>query len=139
MELDVAVLLSNNSNNPVFYFQYATARCASILKKLSLLQDFSKNIDNYDLLTLPKERELLKIIDYFSKIVQLAARDKQPNIICEYIQELCRSFHSYYATYKIIVDDNIELMKQRGFLIKIIQQVLNNALNLISIKSKEEM
>ncbi|WP_215825546.1 arginine--tRNA ligase [Spiroplasma endosymbiont of 'Nebria riversi'] len=139
MDLDLSLLTSQSNNNPVYYFQYATARCASILRNVPHNIDLTKTIASYNLLTHPKERELIKVLDYFSKVVKSAAKFCQPNIICDYIQELTRGFHSYYSECKILDETNITLSEQRLHLIISTQYVFKNALNLIAVDFKDQM
>ncbi|MDI4567709.1 MAG: arginine--tRNA ligase, partial [Mycoplasma sp.] len=101
MELDISLLKKDNQKNPVFYLQYATARCQSLLKKIKQLD---WNIDNtpldfYDLLGNDKEKEIVKELDNFYLVVQLAAKLRQPSVICDYLQLIARLFHSYYAKF----------------------------------------
>lgn len=139
MDLDLDVLVTKNNNNPVYYFQYATARCASILRNKPDAIDLSLKIAEFDLLTHPKERELIKIMDYFGIVVAMAAKTLQPHLVCEYIQELAKGFHSYYGECQILDKDNLAITTQRLNLINALTYVFRNALNLIAVDFKDKM
>ncbi|ALD66915.1 arginyl-tRNA synthetase [Spiroplasma cantharicola] len=136
MDFDLDLALEKNSTNPVYYAQYATARSNKIIssfKKLKL------EINNSILFESQKEKEIIILLDSFNSIVEYSASSRLPNIICDFIQTLAKSFHSYYAETKILDEQNINLTNQRVLLIKSIYQVLSNAFNLIGIDVKDDM
>ncbi|QEH61552.1 arginyl-tRNA synthetase [Spiroplasma chinense] len=138
MDFDIDIAYQKNSTNPVFYAQYATARCNKIILKAE-----ENNIDLNGVkitdLTSEKEKQLIILLDSFNKTVEYAASSRLPNIITDYIQNIAKRFHSYYADSKIFDLDNIELTKQRVLLTKAIFQVLSNAFGLIGIEVIKEM
>lgn len=136
MDFDLNLLEEKSSKNPVYYLQYATARCVSLLNKVDNQFHF---VEKFNLLVSSKEREILKELDYFYQIINVAANNRQPNIICDYLQGLVKLFHSYYTEYQILDENNIDLSNERITLIKAIYQVINNGLNLIGVNSKQKM
>ncbi|WP_342258748.1 arginine--tRNA ligase [Spiroplasma endosymbiont of Dioctria linearis] len=136
MDFDLDLALEKNSTNPVYYAQYATARCNKIIssfKKLKLEINKSVEFKNQ------KEKEIIILLDSFNSILEYSASSRLPNIICDFIQSLSKYFHSYYAETKILDDENISLTNQRVLLIKSVYQVLSNAFNLIGIDVKNSM
>ncbi|AHI52530.1 arginine--tRNA ligase [Spiroplasma culicicola] len=133
MDFDIDVALQKNSTNPIYYINYATARCNNVLKKA---KDNNIKIDSTiasDLLVNEKELNLAVILDSFDLTIKAAAEHRLPNIICDFTYNLAKKFHSYYAEVKIIDEDNLELSKQRIAFVEAIYIVLSNALELLGI------
>ncbi|WP_374696201.1 arginine--tRNA ligase [Spiroplasma endosymbiont of Polydrusus formosus] len=139
MDLNIEILKEHSSKNPVYYAQYATARCSSVLQQAKKNKISVSGVTSFELLTSQKELYLLNEIDLFNRCIEGAAKLRQPHLICDYVQSIARQFHSYYNESKIINLDNLELTKQRLVFIKVIYQVLSNAFNLLGINVIEQM
>ncbi len=139
MDLDIGVLKEHSSKNPVYYSQYATARCNSVLQQAKVNDIKIDNVKTFELLTSQKELDLLNDIDLFNRCVEGVAKLRQPHLICDYLQNIARQFHSYYNESKVINLDNLELTKQRLVFIKVIYQILANAFNLLGVNVIEQM
>ncbi|AUF83682.1 arginine--tRNA ligase [Mesoplasma syrphidae] len=138
MDLDLDLIQQKNASNPIYYAQYATARCNSILKQ-AREKEITVNIENSELLSTPKEAELIVTLDNFGEVIKSASKNRAPQIICEYIQSIAKQFHSYYSDTKIIDENNILLSSVRLGLVAAVLQVLTNAFNLIGIEVLEKM
>ncbi|AGR42550.1 arginine--tRNA ligase [Spiroplasma diminutum] len=136
MDFDLDLALEKNSNNPVYYAQYATARCNKIINNF---ENLDTNIDESLIFETQKEKELIILLDSFNSIVEYSASSRLPNVICDYIQSLSKLFHSYYSETKILDNSNLRLSNQKVLLVKSIYQVLSNAFNLIGIDVKDNM
>ncbi len=136
VNFDLEKLSKNNENNPVFYIQYATARCSNVLKKA---KEFYKKPKDYKLLIDKKELELLVEIDLLNKLIEDSSRNRAVNLVCDYTKSLAKIFHSYYNKVRIIDLKNIELSNQRIDLVRSIDQVFRNLFKLIGIDYKEKM
>lgn len=134
MDFDLALARSKTIDNPVYYVQYAYARICSVLKDLTV-----NKLDKYDLLNDEREIQLLKLIASFTDIVADSAINRSPNKICNYVQKLAASFHSFYGKCKINDKDNTDLSAQRIALTKATQITLKNALDLLGISTPEHM
>lgn len=134
-DFDLGLARKQTADNPVFYVQYAYARMNSIVASS---QKFEK-VNDYNLLKEEKETLLLKHINEFPSVVADAAKTRMPNKICNYVQKLAQYFHSYYGSFRIHDDANIELSNQRLGLVLATMVTLKNALNLIGIEAKEKM
>ena len=139
MDLDVGLLKEHSSKNPVYYAQYATARCNSVLKQAAANNISFDDVISFELLTTDKELNLLNDIDLFNRYVEYSAKMRQPHLICDYIQNITRQFHSYYNEFKVINLENLALTKQRLCFIQVVYQVLSNAFNLIGVDVMEKM
>lgn len=135
LDFNIDLALKQNSENPVYYIEYANARICSILKKT---KNFATNIDKYQTLESQYIYNILNKLNEFKDIVETSASKKAPHIIANYVYDLASLFHTYYNQEKIVTED-IQYTSERINLLKAIQIVINNSLNLIGIIPREEM
>lgn len=136
MDFDLELAKKTSNENPVYYVEYAHARCCSILKEAEKKQltpntEFNKiNIDScYELLS--------KLYEY-ERVIDSSATKRSPHILTNYIYELSSIFHSYYANEKVITDD-IELSREKLAIINATKITINKALMLLGIEAREKM
>lgn len=134
-DFDLNLARKKTTDNPVYYAQYAYARMHSLLEAAPKFEEASK----YDLLTDPKEVDILKTLNEFPQVVGDAAKTRMPNKIANYIQELAGYFHSYYGSCKINDPNNKELTNERVGLVTATSITLKNALNLIGVSAPDKM
>ncbi len=135
LDFDMNLATSKSKDNPVYYAQYASARCASVL-------DMGKDIaidPSAKGLTNEKEGDILKHLSVFPSIINSAATARAPYKVAGYIHDLAKLIHEYYAANRIIDRDNIELTSSRLALMKACQIVLKNALALLGVSAPEKM
>lgn len=138
MDLDLDLIQQKNATNPVYYAQYATARCHSILNQASK-KKIDANLKENDLLTGKKEIEILLTLDNFNQVIKMSAKNRAPQLICEYIQVVCKQFHSYYADTKILDEKDKPVSEARLGLVLAVLQVLSNAFAIIGVSALETM
>jgi len=134
MDFDIDMAVKQSNENPVYYVQYAHARLCSILRNVD---DF-KEPDSYNLLVHKKETILMKQINEFTKVINEAAKSRQPHKICNYVCKLASLFHSFYGDCKVIVEDK-QLKNQRVALVRATKITIKNALDLIGVEAVERM
>lgn len=137
MDFDMDLAKQKTNDNPVYYAQYAHTRMYSILHKEGTPAFVKK--DQYELLTDPKELEILKQIAGFPKMVADAAAHRAPNRICNYCTQLARDFHSFYNSCRVVDPENAELTNQRLGLVTAAMITMKNALDLIGVSAPEKM
>ncbi len=115
------------------YLQYTYARIQSVLKNTSNNTD---NLVKEGLVIEKEERALLARLEYYAFIVESAASEYRPNLLCEYLLDLAKDFNTFYQKYRII---NSEKEKFRLVLTKTVGDVLKSGLSLLSIESPEKM
>lgn len=140
LDFDLELAKSQNSDNPVYYAQYAHARICSILRKIA---DEGLEIDdNPDSpgagLTLPEELDLIKKLDDLSVVLEGAARMLEPHRVTYYLDDLAAQLHSYYNRNRIISEAG-KVCGDRLLLITAIRQVLNICLTLLGVSAPEKM
>lgn len=136
LELDVDIALSHDSNNPLYYVQYASARAHQLLNKSGYKIDINTN---YRDLNLEIEKEIINALHFYKQTILFAINNYEPQKLINYIYNLAKSFHSYYEQVKIVDNNNPVLTQQRLGLVWSFETVLTNALHLINIKAKTEM
>lgn len=137
MDFDMDLAKQRTNDNPVYYVQYAYTRMFNILHKEGTPEVVKK--DRYDLLTDPKETELLKQISEFPDKVSDAAKQRAVNRICQYCYDLAKEFHSYYNSCRVWDPEKPELSAQRLCLVNACMITMQNALNLIGVSAPEKM
>jgi arginyl-tRNA synthetase len=137
LDFDLDLAKSQDSDNPVYYVQYAHARVCSVLKQWGENPSTLATADTA-LLTSTVELSLLqKLIDY-PEIVDVAARELSPHLTAFYLRELAGEFHSYYNSTRFLVPE-LPLRLARLALIASIRQVLVNGLTLLGVSAPDKM
>jgi len=138
LEFDLDLAIRQDSENPVYYVQYAHARICSLISALA--QEGHNVPDSADasLLTTEQERDLIKQIAFFTEELRLAARDYDPSRVNRYVTELASRFHKFYNSCRI-KDAEPELLKARLQLCDCTRRVIANALDIIGVTAPEKM
>ena len=151
IDFDLEKTTNESKENPVFYVQYAHARCCSVLreaKKIFKLSEMNlKKLKNINLKNLNNKNEifLIKQIVKWPKILEDSVINHEPHRITFYLQSLASKFHSFWnigkqdSEMRFINMGNKSLTLSRLCLIYSVKIVLNNGLNLLGIKPLEIM
>ena len=140
MEFDLGLAVREDSENPIYYVEYAHARICSLLRALAEEGTSVPRQADVDmsLLSGEAERALLKQIAQFCEEIKLAARDYDPSHINRYLQELAAGFHRFYTACRIkgeepaVRDARLKLADDTRI-------VLRNGLKLIGVDAPEKM
>ena len=138
LNFDITLAKDESDNNPVYYLQYAYARLCNILKHAESLEYKIYADTDLSLLTLETEINLIKSILEFPSVIQNSAKQLEPQVIANYLQNLSSDFHKYYANERVVVDDK-SITNARLILIKSLQIVIKNGLNILGINAPERM
>ena len=139
MDFDIELAKSNNSNNPVYYIQYAHARICSIFKQsIENGMQFSFNKDYLELLSKEEEMKIIKKLSSYPDIIKKSAEKYEPHLLTNYMRELAQEIHSYYNKFQILVDDS-KLRNARLALIEASRYVLKNSGRIIGINMPDKM
>ncbi|MGC8778726.1 MAG: arginine--tRNA ligase, partial [Candidatus Caldatribacteriaceae bacterium] len=141
LEFDVEEAKKKSMDNPVYYVQYAHARISSLFKEAEKrgIQGFPFE-EVIDLgFRSQEEKELAKKIIYFKEVVKNAALLRQPYLICNYLQDLAASFHSFYNLHRILDEEDIHLTSFRLGLCSATRIILRNGFSLLGISAPDTM
>ena len=140
LDFDLDLAVRQDSENPVYYVQYAHARCKSIMKALA--QD---GIDTQpgnvqlELLTDPAEIELIRQLSRLPEEIRLAADSRDPSRLNRYASECATAFHHFYTVCRIKEAATPELRDARIYLVNCVAQVIRNTLDTLGVKAPDHM
>lgn len=137
-DLDLAV--SQTSQNPVYYVQYAHARICSVLKKMNEEGIEVKSLDKAALsvLTAPEEQEMIKHLATLPNVINEAAKAYDPAKVTKYVIDLATMYHKFYNNCRIMGEDE-SVMQARLSLSLAVKQVIKNILDMLKITCPESM
>lgn len=140
LEFDLDLATKQSQENPVYYVQYGHARLCAILHQASEKGFDNPEFDAVDakLLKEPEELKLLKTMSTFPATIENSALELAPHKMIFYLMELAGQLHSYYNKHKVITDD-IPLSRARLCLIKALQVVLKNGLEMLGLSAPTRM
>lgn len=120
----------NFNGDTSLYIQYNYARIISLLEKANNINMTEKK---YELLKEDAEMSLVQKLDNFKDVMLMASEKLAPNLICNYVYDLTKSFANYYHDYSILNAENEELKCIRLQLVKSISTVIKISLNILGI------
>jgi arginyl-tRNA synthetase len=151
LEFDLAKVVEQSKENPVFYVQYAHARCASIFAKAkdaigeaAITQAILASAD-LSRLASAEEQAMIKQIAAYPRMIQLAAASREPHRIAFYLSELASAFHAFWNLGKdrpelrIVNQDDPDLTQSRLALVFGLKSVLASGLAILGVSAPDEM
>lgn len=143
LEFDLELAKKESNENPVYYVQYVHARISNILKKaaergytrIAWAEDFP------DLINLPEEMDLIKVMARYPEVLELGARLMEPHRIPFYLKELAAAFHAYYHDRERhqVVGEDAGLSAARLYLVSAVRMIIRNGLTLMGVSAPENM
>ena len=140
VEFDLDLAVRQDSENPVYYVQYAHARICTMLTALREDGHAVPDAAATDLgvLTTEQERELIKQVALLPEEIRLAARDYDPSRINKYVTELAARFHRFYTACRIKGAPE-DVLNARLVLADTVRKVIALALSVIGVSAPEKM
>ena len=139
LDFDLELAKKHSMNNPVYYVQYAHARICSIGKfkkrESGLPRDAGLNLY---LLKNKEEFKILRILRQFPLVAYSGAEALEPYRLLIYLEDLAKSFHSFYDKHRVISQD-LALTKARLLLVECVKIVIANGLRLLGITTPASM
>ena len=140
VEFDLDLAVRQDSENPVYYVQYAHARICTMISALRAEGHDVPDINSVDLslLTAEQERELIKQIAMLPEEIRLAARDYDPSRINKYVTELAARFHRFYTACRIKGAEE-GVLNARLCLADTVRKVIALSLSVIGVSAPSKM
>ena len=162
LDFDVELAKTKSDQNPVFYVQYAHARCCSILRKAVeekidietkekhdpyfTAEELSKLLEEHKISRLydsdkkadDSTKAIILKLEEFKSTVEAASRLRAPYMLCKYAQELAQEMHHFYNFTRVLSDD-AEMTKVRLLVVYGVKIILKEVLNLIRVEAPEKM
>jgi arginyl-tRNA synthetase len=146
IDFDIELVKKKDSDNPVYYVQYAHARICSIFRKAALegitLPEVPGDISSH--LALEEEMTLIRLMAEFPPLLEDISRNLEPHRLTYYLTELASAFHRYFnvgtkkAECRIITTDS-DVSHARLLLAGAVRRVLYIGLDLMGIHAPERM
>lgn len=142
MDFDLDLAKSKSNENPVYYIQYAHARCCGVFSQLESrgLAPWSQDegLAQLALLSAEAEADLAQKLGQFPQVIAHAARDAEPHQVAYYLRDLAHQLHSYYNSTPLLVEQD-SLRQARLTLLAATRVVLANGLTLLGVSAPERM
>ena len=140
MEFDLGLAVREDSENPVYYVQYAHARICSILKKMESEGVQFAGAEHIDatLLTEPSEMDLIRMLAAFPQEIVMAAEKYDPSRINRFVIDLASAFHRFYGNCRIQGADPAVQQARLALCIGV-KNVIFNVLTMFKINVPEKM
>ncbi|MCF2662608.1 arginine--tRNA ligase [Pseudoflavonifractor phocaeensis] len=141
LDFDLDLAVRQDSDNPVYYVQYAHARICSLIARLAEEENArvpeAAAVDAA-LLSAPEELALVKALAQYPEELHLAARDYDPSRINRYLVALAGDFHRFYNACRIKGEEP-GVLAARLKLADTVRAVLANGLGLLGVSAPEKM
>ena len=138
VEFDLELAVRQDSENPVYYVQYAHARICSLLAALAAEGHPVPESAELSLLREPSEQELIKQLAALPEEIRLAAQSYDPSRINKYVTELAARFHRFYTACRLKGAEE-EVLNARLLLADCTRRVIALSLSIIGVSAPEKM
>ncbi|MGR3513387.1 MAG: arginine--tRNA ligase [Paracoccaceae bacterium] len=142
LDFDFDKVTEQSKDNPVFYVQYAHARCRSVMRKAEELHlDWSDNAKLED----EAELTVAKKLAEWPRLIEIAARNNEPHRIAFYLYELASDFHALWnkgnekPELRFVHEGNPHLTAAKIALPRAVAVVIANGLGILGVTPVEEM
>lgn len=146
LEFDFAKVTEQSKDNPVFYVQYASARCHSVFRQAEeQIPGIKADLESLDLLEDESEIALIRKMAEFPRIVETAAMAQEPHRIAFYLYELANSFHGHWNKgtdnehLRFVKVNNSQLTSARLGLVQGVLNVLRSGLDILGVDAPAEL
>ena len=140
VDFDMGLAVREDSENPVYYVQYAHARICSLIARLAEEGNQVPAAADVqaDLMSTEEEKTVIRTLARLPDEIRAAARDYDPSRINRYLVELAGDFHRFYGACRIKGEEPA-VLAARLKLADSVRSVLANCLNLLGVTAPEKM
>lgn len=151
LEFDLARVIEQSKDNPVFYVQYAHARGKSALRQaLATIPDINLSTAalaaaDFSLLVDEGEIGLIRLVGQYPRVIEAAASAHEPHRVAFYLHELAAFLHSHWTRGKdqpqlrFVNEDSRDLTIARLALVSAVTSVLAAGLMILGVNAPDEM
>ncbi|WP_297197236.1 arginine--tRNA ligase [uncultured Flavonifractor sp.] len=140
LDFDLDLAVRQDSDNPVYYVQYAHARICSLVSRLT--EEGAQVPDaaavDASLFTTAEEKALIKTLSQLPEVIRISARDYDPSHVNRYLITLAGDFHRFYNACRIKGEEP-HVLSARLKLADTVRAVIANCLALIGVTAPEKM
>jgi arginyl-tRNA synthetase len=151
LDFDLAKVIEQSKDNPVFYVQYAHARCRSVFRQAQAafpggLPDLGAvSLADLSPLSDPAELGLIRKLAQYPRIIQSAAAAHEPHRVAFYLYDLASDFHALWNRGKeaphlrfVIETDKLSSVARLA-LVKTVMTVVASGLSILGVGAPDEM
>jgi arginyl-tRNA synthetase len=151
LDFDLDKVLEQSRDNPVFYVQYAHARCHSVLRHAAEMWP-DVDISGAALakvplsrLTDPAELSLIKLMAGWPRLIESAAEAHEPHRVAFYLNDVAAGFHGLWnkgkddTSLRFLQENDREVSLARLALLRAVADVIASGLAVFGVEPKEEM
>ena len=150
LDFDFAKVTEQSKDNPVFYVQYASARCHSIFRQAQEQLQMDRPgraamAAGVHLLTDDSEIALMRKLAEFPRLIESAALAREPHRVAFYLYELASSFHAQWnkgtenPSLRFVKVNERQLTEARLGLVEAVYDVLASGLGILGADAPAEM
>ncbi len=152
LDFDLAKVVEQSKDNPVFYVQYSHARCKSVLRNAEELVSAEELTPSaladapLERLTDPAELALIKSMAIWPRTVEGAAEVHEPHRIAYYLHDLAAAFHALWTkgaredeSLRFLKEGDLALTRARLALVSGLATVIASGLAVMGVEPVEEM
>jgi arginyl-tRNA synthetase len=155
LDFDLAKVIEQSRENPVFYVQYGHARGHSVFRNArEVVPDLPEDASAraallgraaVERLTDPAELDLLRRLALYPRIIEAAAAAHEPHRIAFYLYDLASEFHALWTRgrdlpyLRFIINNDAEITKARLALVQGVVSVLASGLAILGVHAPDEM
>jgi arginyl-tRNA synthetase len=155
LDFDLAKVIEQSRENPVFYVQYGHARGHSVFRNArEVIPDLPDEADArsaflgdaaVERLTDPSELDLLRRLALYPRMIEAASAAHEPHRIAFYLYDLASEFHGLWTRgrdlpyLRFIINNDAEITKARLALVQGVVSVLASGLAVLGVHAPDEM
>lgn len=151
LDFDFTKVVEQSKDNPVFYVQYAHARCCSVLRNAGEmfkgvdLSDAALTQANVQRLNSEAELQLVRMMAGWPRMVCSAAEAHEPHRIASFLHDMASEFHAFWnkgrddTTLRFLIEQDKELSMARLALVRAVATVIASGLAVMGVTPLEEL
>lgn len=136
LDFDINSAQKENSDNPVFYIQYAHARISKLIKKYE--EEYNEDLKLKEDELTDLDCQIIDELSEYSNVLNEAANMRRPHIVSNYLYSVASTFHKYYNQEKIFAS-NLDQTINKIIISKAVQIIIKDGLKILGIEAKQTM